>query len=149
MAIPAFLLSEFSLTPAGTKNTRHVNLTHKEQARMSTFSVGDLIRLSKEAPPEPVIEQLLHVRDIMVMHGTEECFKSVLIFQMAESIARGVPLLGSWGVPQKRRVGIIETEMHPSQIGARLALMFAGATPPNNIRIVGEDTLHIFRRALT
>src|SRR5579864_3914712 len=77
----------------------------------STWSAADLIQLSKDRPPEPIIEGLLFKGDLLVLHGKEESYKSMLVVQVAESIACGRPLLRMWNVPQPRRAGLIETEM--------------------------------------
>ena len=102
-----------------------------------TLTVEDLIKAAQEHPPEPVIDGLLCVGDVCVVHGEEESFNSALILQIAESIASGKPLLRRWKVPKPRKVGIVETELHPAQLGARFEVMF-GTQPPRDLLIYGN-----------
>jgi hypothetical protein len=112
----------------------------------NSWSVGDLIRFANERPPEPIIDGLLYVGDILVLHGTEESFKSIFVVQIAESVATCRPLLRRWRVQHARRVGIVETEMHPAMLGERLARMFPNGTAPEDIRFMGEEILRDWRR---
>jgi hypothetical protein len=104
------------------------------------------MRHARENPPQPLIDKLLYARDICLIHGIEECFKSIFVLQMAESLALGRPLLGLWTVPRNRRVGVIETEMHPAQIGERLARMFPTGQAPEEMRFLPESALKQWRR---
>jgi hypothetical protein len=47
----------------------------------STWSAADLIQLSKDNPPEPIIENLLFRGDVLVLHGKEESYKSIWWFR--------------------------------------------------------------------
>ena len=111
-----------------------------------TYTVADLIKEAKKHPPKPVIEGLLCVGDVCVIHGEEESFKSALVLQIAESIATGKPLLRRWQVPKPRRVGIVETELHPAQLGNRFGVMF-GASPPKDLLIYRN--MRDFRNQMT
>ena len=102
-----------------------------------TFSVEELIALAREKPPEPIIGGLLFAGDICLIHGQEESYKSIFVFQMADSIASGTRLLRRFNVPNPRRVGIVETELHESQLGGRLSLMFPDGQTPDNLRVFG------------
>ena len=102
-----------------------------------TFSADALIDLARAHPPEPILDGLLFKGDNCLVHGQEESFKSIWVFQMADNIASGTPLLRRFGVPTPRRVGVIETELHDSQLGKRLARMFQNRNPPDNLRILG------------
>jgi hypothetical protein len=113
---------------------------------LTTLSARDLIRLAKEHPPEAIIEGLLNVGDTLLLHGTEESFKSIFALQIAESIAMGRPLLRRWNVTSQRRVGVVETEMHPASLGERLAKMFSEGAAPENIRFLGDEVLNGWRR---
>lgn len=113
---------------------------------LTSWSAADLIRIAKEKPPQPIIEGLLNIGDIMLLHGTEESFKSVFIVQMGESIASGTPLLRHWKVARACRVGIIETEMHEAQMGERLGKMFPDGKAPQNLRFLGAEALRQWRR---
>ena len=112
----------------------------------SSYTASDLIRLAAQQPPEPIIEGTMNVGDILLLHGTEECFKSVFVVQMAESIALATPLLRFWNVPRPRKVGIIETEMHPAMLGVRLTGMFPDGNPPGNMLFFHESQLRKWRR---
>jgi hypothetical protein len=134
------------------KNVRHVlpvslgfDLKSKPTNKFLTFTAADLIELARENPPRPIIEGLLNEKEILVLHGAEECFKSVFMIQMAESIATGAPLLGFWRVPNRSKVGIIETEMHEAQLGERMAKMF-GEHPPDRMVFFGTEDLRQWRR---
>jgi hypothetical protein len=45
-----------------------------------------------------------------------------------------------------RRVGIIETEMHPAGIGERLSKMFPDGKAPEHMYLMGETLLKEWRR---
>lgn len=109
-------------------------------------TASELIRYAKEHPPEPIIRDLLNMGEILLLHGSEDSFKSFFVLQMAESIALGHPLLGSWRVPTARTVGVIETELHETMLGERLARMFPQGDPPANLRFFREDALRDWRR---
>jgi AAA domain len=102
---------------------------------IATYSVDELIGEARVNPPEPVIDGLLFKGDICLIHGQEESYKSIFVFQLADSIASGDPLLRQFKVPKRRRVGIVETELHDNQLGERLARMFQGGNAPDSLRI--------------
>jgi AAA domain len=112
----------------------------------NTWSAQDLIDLAKAKPPEPIIKGLLNVGDIMLLHGTEESFKSITVIQCAESLATGTPFLRYWPVPAPWRVGIIETEMHAAMMGERLTTMFPSGQAPKDIYFMKDDLLKQWRR---
>jgi hypothetical protein len=89
---------------------------------------------------------LLNVGDILLMHGTEESFKSVLTVQIAESIASASTLLCSWKVPKARRVGVIETELHEVMLGERLGKMFPEGKSPENLSFLVDTALRQWRK---
>ena len=102
---------------------------------IATFSIEDLIAKSKQNPPDPIIEGLIFKGDICLIHGQEASYKSIFVFQMADNIAGGTPLLRRFKVPRKRRVGVVETELHDAQLGERLAQMFTDGKPPEGLRV--------------
>jgi hypothetical protein len=108
-----------------------------------TLSVADLMR---ENPPEPLLEGLVHVNDILLIHAPEESFKSIFVVQIAESISLARPLLRKWKCGKSRRVGIIETEMHPAMLGERLRKMFPEENSPENILFMSEDCFRDWRK---
>lgn len=114
--------------------------------RSATWSARDLIRNAHEHPPEPIIKGLVNKGDILLLHGAEESFKSVLVLQMAESIATGTPFLRFWKVPNAWRVGVIETEIHEVMLGERLAKMFPKGNSPENLCFMRESALRGWRR---
>jgi archaellum biogenesis ATPase FlaH len=109
------------------------------------LSAVELIRLAQEHPPEPIIRGLLNNGDILLLHGSEESFKSVFILQIAESLAKATSLLNYWGVPHARRVGVIETEMHEVMLGERLGKMFPKGGAPENLLFMPESTMREWR----
>jgi hypothetical protein len=115
--------------------------------RGNSWSAADLIRYSRANPPQPVIKGLLNVGDILLIHGTEESYKSVMIAQCAESIANGKTFLKTWPVWGRWQVGIVETEMHPAMMGERLSKMFPDGTAPENMVFMSDDLLKEFRRS--
>jgi hypothetical protein len=119
------------------------NISRKKRG---TLSARELIQYSKDHPPEAIIEGLLNVGDTLLLHGTEESYKSVFILQIAESICTGRSLLRHYKVRGTRRVGIIETEMHPAMLGQRLANMFADGSAPENMCFLDEMQLKEWRR---
>jgi hypothetical protein len=114
--------------------------------KIENWDAEGLIRYARENPPVPIIEGLLNVGDVMVLHGTEESFKSVLILQMAESIASSTTLLRTWRVPKPFKVGVIETELHQVMLGDRLGKMFLAGGAPNNLSFLGDESLREWRR---
>lgn len=113
----------------------------------SHWSAVDLIRLAKENPPQPIIENLLFKGDILVLHGKEESYKSLFVVQIAESIVTGRPLLRRWNVPKAHCVGLLETEMHAAMMGQRLGQMFPNGDVPGQMLFMREETLKEWRRA--
>jgi hypothetical protein len=69
------------------------------------------------------------------------------VVQVAESIATGRPLLRMWNVPQPRRAGLIETEMHATMLGKRLGQMFPDGKVPEQMLFMNDDSLKRWRRA--
>ena len=114
-------------------------------AGRNAVSASDLIRLFREHPPEPIIDGLLCVGDTMLIHGSEESFKSIFVIQIAESICLARPLLRQWNTPTRRRVGIIETEMHPAMLGQRLQKMYPDGHEPERMEFMSEGLLQNWR----
>jgi hypothetical protein len=114
--------------------------------RISTLSAADLIRQVDQREPEAVVTDLLFAGDVVVIHGYEESFKSILTVQFAENIASGTPFLGRFPIPTPRVVGIINTEIHEGLLGKRLRPMFPKNAPPENLRFLGEDGMKSLRR---
>jgi hypothetical protein len=113
--------------------------------RIETHTARDLIRLASTCPPQPIIEGLWNVGDVLLIHGPEESFKSIFIIQLGESIATGTPFLRNWPVPASRTVGVIETEIHESQLGIRLERMFP-AVAPERMRFLAAKGMKTWRR---
>ena len=108
-----------------------------------SYSALDLMDLQR---PEAIIEGIFHRGDILLLHGTEECFKSVFVMQMAENLCTATPFLGDWTVPGAWRVGLLETEMHPASMGDRLTKMFPDRATPANLTFMHDDLLKRWRR---
>jgi AAA domain-containing protein len=83
---------------------------------------------------------------MFLLHGSEENYKSMFIVQMAECIAAETPLLRTWKTHGRRRVGIIETEMHEAMLGKRLGAMFKDGEPPEGLAFMREEQLKHWRR---
>jgi len=111
-----------------------------------TWSAQELMRRAKENPPEPLLEGLLYVNDILLIHAPEESFKSIFAVQVAESMSLGRPLLRKWKCPKSRRVGVIETEMHAAMLGERLGKMFPDGNAPENLHFMADDILRVWRK---
>jgi RecA-family ATPase len=112
-----------------------------------TTTASDLMKLAREKPPEVVIAGFAYVGDVALLHGPEESFKSVFVLQLAESLAAGTPLFDLWEVPSPRRVGIIETEIHPVMLGQRLIGMFPSGEVPESLVFMSEEGVKDVRRA--
>jgi len=110
-----------------------------------TFTVQQLIQYAKENPPEPIVRGLLNKGDILLLHGSEESFKSIFVIQMAECIATQGTLLNVWNVPKARTVGVLETEMHEVMMGDRLSRVFPKGGP-SNLLFLRESALRDWRR---
>lgn len=117
--------------------------TPKEEG--GTWSAEDLIRYAEEHPVEPIIDGLLNVGETLLLHGTEENFKSFFVLQVAESICTARPLLRGWVVPSKRRVGVVETEMHPAGLGERLGKMFADGGISSEMLFLSQAAIEHWR----
>jgi RecA-family ATPase len=115
-------------------------------AALETLSAADLIQKAQEHPPQPIIEGIINIGDILLVHGLEESFKSVFILQVAECIAKGQPLFSFFPVPHVKRVGIIETEIHEAMLGDRLAKMSSAGHPPENMCFLSANTMRGWRR---
>ena len=122
-----------------------VSITPPAPPRRPRFA--DLIRKAQEDRPIPIIDGLLNENQLMLIHGTEECFKSVFVMQIAACLAEGLPLLRLWPIPQPRCVGVLETEMDEGGMGDRAAKMFDGRTPPDNAIFYPNSELKEWRRA--
>jgi AAA domain-containing protein len=109
--------------------------------------VSDLIVAAQTSPPKPIIQGLLNESEIAGLHGAPEVFKTIFCLRLAESLASGVPLLGTWQVPKPQQVYVFETEMSVPALGLRLAKMFAHRTAPERIHFADEARLRKFRRA--
>ena len=113
---------------------------------IATATIDDLIRLAQGSPPEPVVEGLIYHGNVLLLHGTEESFKSVFITQLGESLATGTPFLRRWAVPRGRRVGLLATELDRFGFGQRLVQMFPDGSPQD---FVVFDALEQFRKRNT
>src|SRR5437870_2164505 len=112
---------------------------------LETLSVAELIQRAQEHPPVPIIEGVLNAGDILLTHGPEESFKSVFILQAAECIAAPQPLFDYFPVPHRKRVGVIETEIHEAMLGQRLAAMFPDGRPPEDLCFLSANTMREWR----
>ena len=120
-----------------------------QAAKLRTLTAAELILQAGNNPPEPIITGLMNVGDILLIHGTEECFKSIFVVQMAEAIATATPLVRYWNVPHPYVVGVINTEMHEAMLGIRLKAMFPAGDAPTNMRFLGAEAMHRWRRNTT
>ena len=118
-------------------------------AQVETRSAKELIQLSKNNPPAPIIDGLLAEGEILLIHGEEESFKSVLAVQLAESVASGKPLLRTWNAPVPHKVGIVETEIHEQRLGDRLKRMFPGEDPPDGLVFLSDKATKALKRGKT
>ncbi len=112
---------------------------------MAEHSIEKLIRLSRQTPVPWLVQNLWQQGGIAVVHSLEEEFKSVLTYQIAESVASGRPLLRTWEVPKKRRVGIFETEMDDLETGRRLSMMYPKGDYPQGLVVSDNELIREFR----
>lgn len=111
-------------------------------------SASDLITLARTSKHDFIIQEILSPGDIFLLHGFEETFKSVFVIDLAAHIADGKDYLAlGWRIPKGRRVGIIETEMHPEQMGIRLSRMYPHGDAPADLRFMLKEVLRNFKRA--
>lgn len=97
------------------------------------------------ALPTPIIHNLLYTGNIILLHGMEESFKSILVLQLAECLALGTPFLRTYPVPHPLKVGLIETEIDEAFLGLRFRQM--GTFPP--LTVPTAHSMKDFRRAKT
>lgn len=109
-------------------------------------SAQDLIEQSKEQPPEAIIEGLLNIGSTLLLHGSEENFKSIFVLQLAESLTTGIPLLRRWTVPKFRTVGIVDTEMNAASLGVRLDKMYPAGNRPQRMLFLDKEMVDRWRR---
>jgi hypothetical protein len=107
-------------------------------------SANELIQRATEHPRRPIIQGLLNEGEILLLHGSEDSFKSFFVLQVAEAVSIGQPLL-AWRVPNPRTVGVLETELNETGLGERLARMFTGGHAPENLRFFSEAQLREWR----
>lgn len=88
-----------------------------------SLSLAELVRLSREHPVKPIVSGLFNEGDIVLIHGSEESFKSWFILQLSLNISAGKSFLRQFTVPNPKRVGVLETEIHVAQLGNRVAKM--------------------------
>lgn len=108
--------------------------------------LGRLINKSRSTQVPWIITDLWQENGITVVHSLEEEFKSIFSYQMAEAIAAGTPLARVWSVPQKRKVGIFETEMDDLEVGNRFSRMYPDGDYPPNLIPSDECLLKEFRK---
>lgn len=118
-------------------------------ATVETRSAKELIQLSKNKPALPVIDGLLAEGEILLIHGEEESFKSVLAVQLAESLSSGKPFLRTWNVPNACKVGIVETEIHEQRLGDRLKRMFPNEDAPDELVFLSDKATKALKRCKT
>lgn len=109
---------------------------------METRSLTELQALDT---PDPLITDLLYEGNVILLHGMEESFKSIIVLQLAESIALARPFLRTFQVPRAYKVGLIETEIDEAFLGLRLRHMNFPHTP--NLIIPSSNAIKDFRRA--
>lgn len=116
---------------------------------MNEHSITKLIRKAKETPVRWIIKGLWQEGGIAIVHSLEEEFKSVFAYQAAESVAGAEPLLRSWNVPKKRRVGIFETEMDDLESGRRLSNMYPKGKFPESLVVSDSELIQEFRSRIS
>ena len=109
-------------------------------------SIAALIARARENPVRWIIEGLWQEGGIAIVHSLEEEFKSILAYQMGESVAAGTPLLRWWDVPQPRRTGFFETEMDDLETGRRLGIMYPNGDFPETLVVSDQELLREFRK---
>jgi len=109
--------------------------------------IADLIREARENPANPIVEGLFHEREAAGLHGSPESFKTVFSLQLAEAIATGQRFLGTWQIPNPRRVYLFETEMSVPALGGRLSKMYEGRIAPEGVKFASPAELRKFNRA--
>ena len=136
------MLSDNRIVDASGHPFRLCTISTKE---VGTWSATELIEHARKHPPEPIIRGLLNKGDILLLHGSEESFKSMFVLQIAECIATGRSLL-DWKIGKRQTVGVIETEMHETMMGERLSKMFPSGNPPEQLYFMGESVLRDWKR---
>ena len=86
-----------------------------------------------------IVSNLWREGGIALVHSLEGQFKSIFVYQLGESIAKGEPFLRIWDVPKPRSVGIYQSEMSDLDTGERLAKMYPHGDFPVNLRLTDEE----------
>ncbi len=89
------------------------------QPSLDSIYWPDLVKLGQEDPPAQIVAGLLSAGERLMMFGGGGIGKSMLGLELAVSVHRGEPFLDHFK-SQKLRVGIVDEESPPRQLGQRL-----------------------------
>jgi AAA domain len=98
-------------------------------------TVSELIEQAKRDPLEWIVPNVALEDGVHILHGREECFKTMLTLQLHEVLTLG----GSFLLREVKgglRTGIAELEMKNRQFGHRLAKFFPNVAP--DIRVLPD-----------
>lgn len=126
-------------------NADQISSSPSPEEPSGSWSTAHLIRFAKKYPPKPIVQGLLNEGETLLIHGTEESFKSFFVIQLGKGISTGCPFLRARPIPTAYRVGILETEMHPAGLGERLAKIFAGFAVPSEMLFYDPNLVEIWR----
>lgn len=99
-------------------------------------NIAQLIAEAQRHPIRWLIDGVMMEGGVHILHGREECFKTMLSIQMADVLTGGGEFLGR-SVQGGLRVGFVELEQKPRLFGARLARFFKSSVPA--IAILPDD----------
>lgn len=103
--------------------------------REDAFNIAELIEITRKNPLEWYVPDIVLDDAVHVLHGGEECYKTMLTLQLHESLALGTDFLGR-KVRDRYCTGIAQLEMKQRQFGQRLIKFFHHEMP--EIKVLPE-----------
>lgn len=107
----------------------------EQMASAEPRSVAELIELSRQHPMKWFVPTVVLENGIHVLHGSEECFKTMFTLQLLEALATGRDFL-CFPLNGIMRTGIAELEAKDKVFGHRLEKFFSAGAP--DIRVLPE-----------
>jgi RecA-family ATPase len=128
--LPTASTDNFTARPQATPKSTLPSALNPTVLTTDTCTWGEF--LSSPPPPTPfMIDSLVPRQGIVLLHGKKSLGKSPLVWEMARSVALGIPFLGAYPTHQGTVV-FIEADTPAALVWPRLNLL-PGPTSPNLI----------------
>ena len=106
-----------------------------DKSSQDAYTVKELIELTKKRPLKWIVPEIVLEDAVIVFHGAEESFKTMLTLQLHEALALGTRFIGR-KVQGRYNTGIAQLEMKQRQFGHRLVKFFPHSMP--EIKVLPE-----------